>query len=1015
MVPSEPEDVLDLLPGEDDDEEREQDEAEHQEEEADPRAVRLAPVLDARAPFGPCVGEPALDRDGVDGRIVRRAPMRGWGPDSGTMLTLLARPATGGDARAHNAFVRGVAYEREEALLATFSRAAIGLLGDGSLAEALERIAEAVGDTTASDLVLVRTLSSDGETLVARAVRADSPALAAELESSRLEPDGLGAEEIDSADASSDTALPGAIRSAAARARAKTVAVHSVRDGDRIVATLELFRTAAEPFDERDRMLGRLAAAHVGIAVRLEGDPRSEGRRNGRAVPLELLGEALVAGADEAETAEQVVRLATTATGAAGAALWRVEPDLAPSFLARHGFNRDASDRGEDPEDIAAAVADRQRPLVARRRDGRGSVGTIPFGEPPIAALRLYFDGEPTEEDLARLLPFAARAALALRRSRRVGQIATALRRSQTIIGVVSQAIAQLSLAHTLETAVERIAELTASGHVAVYLREGRRLTAAASRGLEGPHVVLAERLLELALGPFRGRGFLFIEDMRRDPRLAGLEEGWETNGIRRALVVPLIVHDEVIGALAVYKTRARPYREGEESLLLALSSQLAVAVENARLHERAKELGEVLEETLDSERRAAKQLRGLYEISASFSESLSLDATLDAVAKTMVQLFGLDAAAIRMPDARGEALEAKAIHIGDPSLRETVERLLSVPQPMDAPLARRLLRSRQPVLLRPGVAGARDAHRLLEPFLLRGGTAAVVPLATPGEILGTLTLLSLDPGRPLERETVDVAMTIAAQAALAIDNARLYQQQKDFSETMQQSLLPSELPEVGGVEVGHVYESAARVDVGGDVYDFLRLEDGRLAVILGDVTGKGIHAAADMAMAKFSFRALARMHPEPDDFLASVNEVVVDEIETGKFITMLYVLLDAEGRKVSSASAGHPPARVVTTDGEVGQLGGHGLALGIDSDQSYSVAETELAPGTTVVLFTDGVLEARREGELYGEERLDDLLRRRAALDPQELAETVLADCRSFAGGELSDDCAVVCLRLVP
>jgi sigma-B regulation protein RsbU (phosphoserine phosphatase) len=185
--------------------------------------------------------------------------------------------------------------------------------------------------------------------------------------------------------------------------------------------------------------------------------------------------------------------------------------------------------------------------------------------------------------------------------------------------------------------------------------------------------------------------------------------------------------------------------------------------------------------------------------------------------------------------------------------------------------------------------------------------------------------------------------------------------------------------------------------------------------VILGDVTGKGIQAAADMAMAKFSFRALARMHPEPGDFLAAANEVVVDEIETGTFITMLYVTLDPETRTVASASAGHPAARVVTADGHVGELGGHGLALGIDSDQEYEVARDELALGTIVVLYTDGVLEARRDGELYGEERLDDLLRRRAGFGPQELAEAVLADCKSFAGGELSDDCAVVCLRLVP
>ena len=379
-----------------------------------------------------------------------------------------------------------------------------------------------------------------------------------------------------------------------------------------------------------------------------------------------------------------------------------------------------------------------------------------------------------------------------------------------------------------------------------------------------------------------------------------------------------------------------------------------------------------------------------------------------------MVELFDLDAAVIRMPGARGQVLEPKAIYVGDASLRATAEQLLALPQPMDAPLARRLLRSGRPVLLEPGMAHGKDAHRILEPFLAQGGSAAVLPLATPGEILGTLTLLSLDPARPIEREAVDVAMTVAGQAALAIDNARLYQQQKDFSETMQRSLLPSELPDVGWLEVGHVYQSAARVDVGGDVYDFLTLDDGRLAVVLGDVTGKGIQAAADMAMAKFSFRALARMHSEPGDFLAAVNEVVVDEVETGKFITMLYMVFDPKSRSVASASAGHPAARVVTAGGEVGELGGHGLALGIDSDQEYDVAREELAPGTTVVLYTDGVIEARHDGELYGEERLDDLLQRSANLGPQELAEAVLADCKSFAGGELSDDCAVVCLRLV-
>ena len=112
-------------------------------------------------------------------------------------------------------------------------------------------------------------------------------------------------------------------------------------------------------------------------------------------------------------------------------------------------------------------------------------------------------------------------------------------------------------------------------------------------------------------------------------------------------------------------------------------------------------------------------------------------------------------------------------------------------------------------------------------------------------------------------------AATIAAQAALAIDNARLYQQQKAFAETIQRALLPRERPDPAGARARGGLRVGGTVDVGGDVYDFLELGDGRLAVVLGDVTGHGVDATADMAMAKFVFRSLAREHPEPHDFLA--------------------------------------------------------------------------------------------------------------------------------------------------
>jgi phosphoserine phosphatase RsbU/P len=166
------------------------------------------------------------------------------------------------------------------------------------------------------------------------------------------------------------------------------------------------------------------------------------------------------------------------------------------------------------------------------------------------------------------------------------------------------------------------------------------------------------------------------------------------------------------------------------------------------------------------------------------------------------------------------------------------------------------------------------------------------------------------------------------------------------------------------------------------------------------------------MAMAKFVFRSLAREHPEPGDFLAAANEVVVDEVGLSKFITMLYVTVDPSTGDVRCGSAGHPWPRIVAAEGKVSAVPARGLALGIDPGQAYDEVAERLRPGAALVLYTDGVVEARRDTELYGDARLDALLAANADLPAKELARAVVDDCRAFAGGDLTDDCAVVVIR---
>ncbi len=875
----------------------------------------------------------------------------------------------------------------------------------GSLSEALQFVADGAARAVSADVVVARVVDDGRLLLNAAAVSTASAAVAAELEGSRLPLDALPGHEESVLER-----LPAGIGRAAKRAGASAVVFLPVYCDGRVCGSLELLRDGA-PFDAGERRVARLAAAQASLAIRAF-------RPNGAAErPLDvdqlltLAGDALAAGADESRTAEQLARSAAEATGAVAAALWRRGPDDEPELVVSYGV--DVSDPGALA--LAAAEAFDGRLAVTVERVGAASSAALQLGQPPVGVLQLVFPDEqpPTEQELALLSTFAVRAAHALRASIRSRTIALELERTRALLAVVGQAISQLSLAHTLETAVARIAELLGADRLAVYLREDDRLYAAAGLGLAGPHVRLAVRLLELALGPFRSRGMVAVQDVASDPRLAGVGPAAAEAGIEAAIAVPLLAHDEVIGLLGIFPAKGRLLTENESSLVAALSAQLAVAVQNAQLHERAKRLGEEREHALGAERAASKQVRALYEISRSFAQSLSLEATLDAVASTVVDVLDVDVALIRMPDERREWLVPRALKVADARVEEPTRAIVYRPHPFGAHPLQRLFRLGEAFEVTPEtVREIGEPATALLPFLERGWTGATVPIATPAEVLASLTILSMRPGSTVTREMIDQATAIGGQAALAIDNARLYQQQKEFADTMQRSLLPQSVPQLPGLELGDAYESSARVEVGGDVYDFMELGDGRLAVALGDVTGHGIEAAADMAMAKFVFRSLAREHPEPGDFLQSANDVVVGEIAPGKFITMVYVVIDGRTGELAVAGAGHPAPRIVGSDGAVGSVDSQGLVLGIEPGQRYAETHALLDVDSAVVLYTDGVVEARREGELYGFERLDRILSEHHDLPAEELARAVLNDCRAFARGELADDCAVVVVR---
>ncbi len=838
----------------------------------------------------------------------------------------------------------------------------------GDLRAALAAISEAAAEAVAADLVVLRVLDTDGR-LVARATAPGGSALAAEVAGSRVSCEHV------TAGGASEVVVRAAERTAAAG-----IAVLPVRAGGEVVGAVEVVRQ--DELGEVELALLELAASQVALAVRTLSPGSHSASSMRRAAWLELAGEALAAGGDVVRAGHEVVRIAVDATTARGGVLWRVDADGRRERLASLG-------------EVDA--------LVTEAGDS-DAVSTVELGRPAFAVLELLHadDARPSEEDLAGLSAFAARATQALRASQRARDVELELERTRVLLSVVSEAVSRLSLAHTLETAVERVAELLQVERLGVYLRENGRLHEAAGRSVSAAHGEVAERVSEALLGALRARPSVRAHVHGAEPALAGARTALGAAGEAAAVGVPLNVREEPVGLLVAFPGD-RELSDSDLALLAALASQLAVAVQNARLHEQATELGTELRDVLEAERKASRQVGALYEISRSFAQTMSLTATLEAVTQTLVTELGVDAAVIRVPDERGTELVPRAVYVADSRLDGAVRTILERSQPLPARTPA------GPVLLEaadlPRLGGA---HALLQPFLAKGSTAALVPLVTASGLLAELTLVSLDPAAPISADTLATARSIAQQAALAIDNARLYQLQKQFAETMQQSLLPRERLSVEGLEIGRVYEPAAELEVGGDVYDFLELPDGALAVVLGDVTGHGVEATADMAMAKFVFRSLARVHPDPAAFLALANDIVVEDVQPGKFITMVYVTVDRDGRVVC-ASAGHPQPRLVLPDGTVRALNAGGLALGIDAPQSYEPVRAELPPGGSVVLYTDGVIESRRGGDLFGDDRLDEVLARSVGLPAQAIADAVVSAARTFAGGELADDCAVV------
>jgi serine phosphatase RsbU (regulator of sigma subunit) len=300
--------------------------------------------------------------------------------------------------------------------------------------------------------------------------------------------------------------------------------------------------------------------------------------------------------------------------------------------------------------------------------------------------------------------------------------------------------------------------------------------------------------------------------------------------------------------------------------------------------------------------------------------------------------------------------------------------------------------------------APADDEHTLRAAMVARDGSEL-------GAIEVTRGTVSFTPAEEL------ALGDLARLAALAIENVRLEERERQIARTLQASLLPARLPAIAGLEAAARYIAGGEGTlVGGDMYDLFPVGD-EWAFVVGDVCGKGAEAAALTAMVRYTLRAEAAHHDSPGDVLGLTNGAILRQFDDGRFCTVLYGRARVgDGRtQLALASGGHPPPLVLRATGSVETLPCSGPLLGVVRSVRHADVAADLGPGDALVCFTDGVTEGRGPAGMFGDVLLRETLLGSAGKTADAIAERLVSAALAFQGGRTQDDLALLVLRVPP
>lgn len=486
-------------------------------------------------------------------------------------------------------------------------------------------------------------------------------------------------------------------------------------------------------------------------------------------------------------------------------------------------------------------------------------------------------------------------------------------------------------------------------------------------------------------------REAVLVNDVTADPHYIG-----SVPEVRSELAVPLIVKNRVIGVLDIQAPELNYFSQEHARLLTLIASRIAVAIENARLYTRTS--------------RQARILTVLNEISRELTAILDLDRLFQRIGELLHRLIDYQMFSILLLDATGTRLQHRFTLRFNEKVRAKGEIELG------KGLVGYAAQHGQPVLA-PDVS--KDSRYIEGNPETR--SELVVPLIYKEKVIGVLDLEHTRSGYFREAH-VRTLTTLAAQIAIAIENARLYERVEREERRMerelvmarqvQRSLLPPSHPKLENAEIAARFVPASTI--GGDLYDFLEYSLGRQGIALGDVSGKGAPAALYAALASGIMRSTSGAEPSPAEMLAAINASLNERRLEAHYLSLLYAVWDDDHRTMQIANSGLPTP-IHCRNAKTDHLQVTGLPLGLFEDAEYNETTVQAVPGDVFVFYSDGISDAgNRSGQSFGDERVDQVVAEHCNASAEEIVQAIFdAVSRHSEGVAHFDDETVVVLKV--